>query len=44
METEMKHLVLQAQRFPLYFRNMELRYKLSDWELARTKISIHLPV
>ena len=44
METEMKRLVLQAQRFPLHLRNIELRYKLSDWELARTKIPIQLPV
>ncbi len=44
METEMKRLVLQAQIFPLNLRNIELRYKLSDWELARTKIPIQLPI
>jgi hypothetical protein len=36
METEMK-LVLGAQKIPLYLRN-------TDWELARTKPLIHLPV
>jgi hypothetical protein len=44
METEMKRLVLQAQKYPLYLTNIELKYKLSDWELARTKTPIHLPV
>ena len=44
METEMKRLVLGAQKFPLYLRNIQLKYKLSDWELARTKTPIHLPV
>ena len=44
METIMKRLVLEAQRFPLYLRNVQLRYLLSDWELARTKIPIQLPV
>ncbi len=28
METEMKRLVLQAQRFPYYIRNIQLKYKL----------------
>ncbi len=42
METEMKRLVLQ--RFPLYLRNIQLKYKLSDWEQARTKNPIQLPV
>jgi hypothetical protein len=44
METEMKRLVLGAQKFPLYLRNIQLKYKPSDWELARTKTPIHLPV
>ena len=44
METEMKRLVLGAQKFPLYLRNIQLKYKLSDWEVARTKTPIHLPV
>ena len=44
METEMKRLVLGAQKFPLYLRNIQLKYKLADWELARTKTPIHLPV
>ncbi len=41
---ESKRLVLQAERFPIYIRNTELKYKHSDWELARTKIPIQLPV
>ena len=44
METEMKRLVLQAERFPPNLRNIELRYKCCDWVLARTKIPIQLPV
>ena len=44
METVMKRLVLQAERFPLNLRNVQLRYLLSDWELARTKSPIQLPV
>ena len=44
METEMKRLVLQAERFPPNLRNIELKYRLSDWELARTKIPMRLPV
>ena len=44
VETEMKRLVLGAQRFPLYLRNIQLKYMLSDWELARTKTPIRLPV
>jgi hypothetical protein len=35
METEMKRLVMGAQKFPLYLRNIQLKYKLSDWELAQ---------
>ena len=30
METEMKRLVLQAERFPPNLRNIELMYRLSD--------------
>jgi hypothetical protein len=44
METEMKRLVLQAQRFPLCLRNIQLKYMLSDWEQARTKNPIQLPI
>lgn len=44
METEMKRLVLHAQRFPPHLRNIQLKYKLSDWELAQTKIPIQMPV
>ena len=44
METEMKRLVVGAQKIPLYLRNIQLKYKLSDWELARTKTPIRLPV
>jgi hypothetical protein len=44
METEMKRVVLGAQKFPLYLRNIQLKNKLSDWEVARTKTPIHLPV
>jgi hypothetical protein len=44
METEMKRLVLGAQKFQLDLRNIQLKYKLSDWELARTKTPIHLHV
>ncbi len=44
METEMKRLVLGEQKFLFYLRNIQLKYKLSDWELARTKTRIYLPV
>ncbi len=44
MEIEMKRLVLQAQRFSTFLRNIELKYKHSDWELAQTKVPIQLPV
>ena len=44
METEMKRLVLQAERFAPNLRNIQLKYRHSDWELARTKIPIQLPV
>ena len=44
METELKRLVLHAQRFPPHLRNIQLKYKLSDWELAQTKIPIQMPV
>jgi hypothetical protein len=40
----MKRLVLGAQTFPLLLRNIQLKYKLSDWELARTKTPVRLPV
>jgi hypothetical protein len=29
---------------PLYLKNIELKYKYSDWELARTKFPIQLPI
>ncbi len=44
IENEIKRLVLQTERFPLYLRNIKLKYRLSDWKLARTKIPIQLPV
>ena len=44
MGTEMKGLVLGAQKYPLHLRNIQLKYKLSDWEVARIKTPIHLPV
>ena len=45
LDTELSSLVLEAERKPQYLRNIELKYKLSDWELARTKTPIiHLPV
>ena len=44
LDTELRSLVLEAERKPQYLRNIELKYKLSDWELARTKTPIHLPV
>jgi hypothetical protein len=46
MEAGMKRLVMGVQKIPLYLRNIQLKYKLSDWELARTKpeTPIHLPV
>ncbi len=37
MEIEMKRLVQQAEGFPPNVRNIELKYSLADWELARTK-------
>jgi hypothetical protein len=44
MEIEMKRLVLLAAGFPPNLRNIELKYSLADWELARTKTPIRLPV
>ena len=44
MEIEMKSLVMQAESFPPNLRNIELKYSLSDWELARTNTPIKLPV
>jgi hypothetical protein len=44
MEIEMKRLVQQAEGFPPNVRNIELKYSLADWELARTKTPIRLPV
>ena len=44
LDTELKRLVTERQGFPLYLRNVEFKYKLSDWDLARTKTPIHLPV
>ncbi len=44
MEIEMKRLVIQAESFPPNLRNIELKYSLSDWELARTTTPIKLPV
>ena len=45
MEIEMKNLVMQAESFPPNLRNIELlKYSRSDWELARTKTPIKLPV
>jgi hypothetical protein len=44
MEIEMKRLVQQAKGFPPNIRNIELKYSLADWELARTKTPIRLPV
>ncbi len=40
MEIEMKRLVQQAEGFPPNVRNIELKYSLADWELARTKTPI----
>jgi len=44
MEIEIKRLVQQAKGFPPNIRNIELKYSLADWELARTKTPIRLPV
>ena len=44
LDTELTRLVKERERFPPFLRNVELKYKLSDWELARTKKPIHLPV
>jgi hypothetical protein len=34
MEAERKCLVLELQRFSILFRNIQLKHKRSDWELA----------
>jgi len=44
MEIELKHLVQKAEGFLPNVRNIELKYSLADWELARTKTPIRLPV
>jgi hypothetical protein len=44
LDTELKRLVLEAERCPQNLRNIELKYKHSDWELARTKTPICLPI
>jgi hypothetical protein len=44
LQNELRQMVLQAERLPLYFRNIELKYKHSDCELAQTEIPILLPV
>jgi hypothetical protein len=43
MEIEMKRLVQQAEGFPPNVRNIELKYSLADWELARTKTVMTRP-
>jgi hypothetical protein len=40
MEIEIKRLVQRADGFPPNVRNIELKYSLADWELARTKTPI----
>ena len=44
LDKELTSLVLNNKRRPQYLRNIELKYKLSDWELARTKTPICLPI
>ena len=44
LDTELRRLVNERERFLHYLKNVELKYKLSDWELARTKTPVHLPV
>ena len=44
LDAELKRLVLEAIRLPQKLRNVELKYKLSDWELARTKTPIIMPI
>ena len=44
MEFEMKRLVLEAEGFPPNVRNIELKYSLADWELARSDTPIRLPI
>ena len=44
LDTELKRLVTERQRFPLHLRNIEFKYKISDWEVARTHTPVRLPV
>ena len=44
LEIEIKGLVMQVESFPPNLRSIELKFSLSDWELARTKTPIKLPV
>ena len=44
LEIEDKDLVMQAESFPPNLRSIELKFSLSDWEIARTKTPIILPV
>ena len=44
LDEELKRLLLENERLPKILRNIELRYKLSDWELARQKTPICLPI
>ena len=37
LDAKLRLLPLVAERIPHHLINMELKYKLSDWELARTK-------
>ena len=44
LDAKLRLLPLVAERIPHHLINMERKYKLSDWELARTKNPIILPV
>jgi hypothetical protein len=44
LDEELKRLLLENERLPKILRNIELKYKLSDWELARKKMPICLPI
>ena len=44
LDQELKRLLLENERLPKFLRYIELRYKLSDWELARQKTPICLPI
>ena len=37
LDEELKKILLEDKRLPQNLRNIELKYKLSDWELARRK-------